>query len=202
MKRHCWGLWQSSLAVGEAQRVAVARIVGMKAGIVVVVGATKTVDVVSGVELKAAGADIGVTRTVAVAGRVELKAAADAAVAVAVVAAAADIETTKAAADVADAAAAAAAVAAGIEMTKIAVAGVLLNILRPHAGTGDTGLGQSAADCVAQRVVAGLVGAFGFVAIWGAECDFPVGNLNTVPQADMPDWDLDTKGLESDPGHQ
>jgi hypothetical protein len=174
----------------------------MKAGIVVVVGATKTVDVVSGVELKAAGADIGVTRTVAVAGRVELKAAADAAVAVAVVAAAADIETTKAAADVADAAAAAAAVAAGIEMTKIAVAGVLLNILRPHAGTGDTGLGQSAADCVAQRVVAGLVGAFGFVAIWGAECDFPVGNLNTVPQADMPDWDLDTKGLESDPGHQ
>jgi hypothetical protein len=163
----------------------------MKAGIAVVVGAAKTVDVVSRVELKAAGAGIGVARTVAVVGRVELKAAADAAVAV-VAAAAADIETTKAAAD--------AAAAADIESTKIAAAGVLLNVLRPHARTGDTGLGQSAADCVAQRAVAEVFGAFGFVAIRGAECDLPVGN--TVPQTGIADSDLDTKGLESDPGHR
>jgi|SRR6267154_734995 len=171
MKRHCWGLRQSSLAVGEAEAAAVAGIVEMKAGIAVVVGAAKVVDVVSRVELKAAAAaaGIGAARTVAVASRVELKAA---------VAAAAGIETTKTA----------------------AVAGVLLNILRPHAGTGDTGLGQSAAECVAQRVVAGVIDAFGFVAIRGAEFDLPVGN--TVPQADMPDSDLDMKRFESDPGHR
>jgi hypothetical protein len=63
--------------------------------------------------------------------------------------------------------AAAAAAAVGIKTTKTAaVAGVLSNILRPHAGTGDTGLEQNATDCVAQRVVAGVIGIgeFGFVA--------------------------------------
>jgi len=98
------------------------------------------------------------------------------------------------------------AAAAGIETTKTAtVAGVLLNILRPHAGTGDTGLEQSATDCVAQKVVVGVIGIgeFGFVAIRvatrGAKVDLQVGN--TVPQTDMSDSDLDMKRFESDPGH-
>jgi hypothetical protein len=193
MKRHCRGLWQSSLAVGEAENAAVACIVEMKPGIAVVVGSAKTVDVVSRVELKkAAGAGIGAAKTVAVASRLELKeAAADAA-------AAADIETTTTT-TAADAAAAAAA-AVGIATTKAAaVAGVLLNILRPHARTGDTGLEQSAADCVAQRVVAGVTGAFGFVVVRRAEVDLQVGNTQ---QTDMPDSDLDMKGFESDPGHR
>ena len=57
MKRHCWGLWQSSLAVGGAENVAVACFVETKPGIAVVVGSARTVDVVSRVELKkAAGA--------------------------------------------------------------------------------------------------------------------------------------------------
>jgi hypothetical protein len=214
MKRHCRGLWQSSLAVGEAENAAVACIVEMKPGIAVVVGSAKTVDVVSRVELKkAAGAGIGAAKTVAVASRLELKeAAADAAAAAdiettttttaadaAVADAAAGIETTTTTTTAADAAAAAAA-AVGIATTKAAaVAGVLLNILRPHARTGDTGLEQSAADCVAQRVVAGVTGAFGFVVVRRAEVDLQVGNTQ---QTDMPDSDLDMKGFESDPGHR
>jgi hypothetical protein len=148
----------------------------MEAGIAVVVGtAAKTVEIVSSAELKAAGAaGIGAAKTVAVVSGVESKAAA----AVAAVAAAAGFETTKTA----------------------AVAAVLLDILRPHAGTGNTGLEQSATDCVAQRVVAGVVGEFGFVAIQGAEVNLQL--RNTVPQADMTDSDLDMKGSESDPGHQ
>jgi hypothetical protein len=118
----------------------------MEAGIAVDVGAAKTVEVVGSAELKAAGAaGIGAAKTVAVVGRVESKAAA----VVAVVAAAAGIETTKTAA--------------------VALAAVLLDILRPHAGTGDTGLEQSATGCVTQRVVAGMVGEFDFVVVQGAE---------------------------------
>jgi D-alanyl-D-alanine dipeptidase len=214
MKQHCRGVWQSSLAVGEAETAAVAcivetkaaaavGIVEMKTGIAVLVGAAMTVDVVSRVELKAAAAaaaaaaGIGAARTVAVASRVELKAAA-----------AAGVETTKTvavASRVVLKKAAAAAAAASVETTKTAdVAGVLLDILRPHAGTGDTGPEQHATDFVAQRVVAGVIGEFGFVAIRvairGAEVDLQVGN--TVPQTDMPDSDLDMKGFESDPGRR
>jgi hypothetical protein len=95
----------------------------------------------------------------------------------------------------------AAAVAVGIETTTkaAAVAVVLLDIQRPHAGTGNTGLEQSGTDCVAQTVVAGVIGASGFVAIRCAEVDLQLGN--TVPQTDMPESDLDMKRFESDPGH-
>ena len=114
-----------------------------KAGMAVVVGATKVVDVVSRVELKAAaGAGMGASKTVPVASRVESKAAVAAAVGSRV--------ESKAAA------------AAGIEMTKgAAVAGVLQNILRPHAGR-DTAHEWSATECEAQKIVAGV---FGLVAI-------------------------------------
>jgi hypothetical protein len=139
MKRHCRRPWKSA---------AVACIVEMKPGIVVVVGMAKAVDVVSKVELKAgavgAAGGIGAAKIVIVARRVELKAAAG---------------------------------VAGIETTKTAdVAGVLLNILRPHAGTGDTGLERNATNCVAQRVVVGVIGGFGFVAIRRAKIDLQVGN--------------------------
>jgi hypothetical protein len=156
MKRHCPRLWQSSLAVGDAGTAAVGcmelkaadAVVGiaeLKAGMIVaVVGAAKTVDVVSMFESQfAVAADgIGAAKTVAVASRVELKTVA---VAVAVAA------------------------AAGVEPTKtVADAGGLLSILRPHAGTGDTGLEQGATDCVSQRIVAGVIGEFDFAAIRGA----------------------------------
>ena len=164
MKLYYRGLWQSSLAVGEAETAAVARIVEMRADIAVVVEGVKTVDVVSRVELKVAGAGIGAAKIVAVVSKVELKAAA---------AAAGNETKTPAVAgvllNVLRPHAAAAAAAVGIETTKTAaVAGVLLDILRPHADTGDTGLEQSATGCVAQMVVAGVYGAFGFVAIRGA----------------------------------
>lgn len=135
----------------------------MKPGIAVVVGVAKAVDVVSRVELKVAGAagGIGAAKTVTVVRRVELKAAA---------AAAAGIERAKTAA---------AGGVAGIETTKTADVAGLLNILRPHAGTGDTGLEQSGTDCVAQWVVARVIGGFGFVAVLAVRCakvDLHVGN--------------------------
>jgi len=104
----------------------VVAVVEMKAGMAVVVGVTKTVDVVSRVELKvAAAAGMGATKTVAVAGRVE--------------SAVVSSFESKAA-------------AVGIETTEnAAVAEVLLNILRPHAGT-NTGHEQY---CVGERVAAG-----------------------------------------------
>ncbi len=125
------GSWQSSLAV--------ACIVEMKAGIAVVVGAAKTVGVVSRVDLKtgAAGAagGIGAAKTVAVASGVELK--------VGAAGAAVGIETTETVAVVSgvELKAGAAGAVVGIGTTNPAVvAGVLLDTLRPHAGTGDTGL--------------------------------------------------------------
>jgi hypothetical protein len=145
--------------IAETKAAAVG-IVEMKAGIVVVVGVARTVDVVSRVELKPA-AGIGALMAVAVASRVELRPAAVVCT-----------ETTKAA----------------------AVAGVLLDILRPHAGTGDTGLEQKATGCVAPKVVAGLIGEFGFVAIRAAKVNLQLGN--TVPQADNSDL------FEPDPGHR
>ena len=168
----CRGLWHSSLAVGETVTAALVCMAEMEAGIAVEVGAAKTVEAVGSAELKAAGAagaaGIGAPKTVAVVGRVESKATA----AVAVVAAAAGIETTKTAA--------------------VALAVVLLGILRPHAGTGNVGLEQGAMDCVTQRVVAGIVGEFDFVVVQCAELDFRLGN---TPQADMPDSGLDMKGF-------
>ena len=67
-------------------------------------------------------------------------------------------------------AAAAVAAAAGIETTKtvaVALAAVLLDILRPHPGTGNTDIELRATDCAAQRVVAEVIDEFGFVAIQG-----------------------------------
>ena len=150
MKRHCRGLWQSFLVVGQAEADAVACMVERKAAVVVVdmavvVGATEVVDVVRTVELKAAaGAGMGASKTVPMSSRVESKTAAAAAAVASRVdskAAAAGNETSKAA----------------------AVAGVLQNILRPHAGR-DTAHEWSATECVAQRIVAGV---FGLVAIRG-----------------------------------
>lgn len=138
-----------------AAAAAAVGVVEMKADMVVVVGETETASVVSRVELKVAAAGIG---------------EADSAETVPVVSRA-ELK--------------AAAAAGGIEATKTAaVAGVLLDILRPHAGTGDTGHERSATGCVAQRVVAGVIGVgeFGFVAIRGTEEDLQVGN--TVSQTD------------------
>ena len=197
--------------VGSGKTVDVVSRVGLPelkkaAGAAGGIEAAKTVVAASGLELKAAAAaGIETTGTVADAGVVAgIETAKTAAAAVA----AAGIETTKIAA-AADAgiemmtavahAAVAAAVAAGTATTKAAaVAGVLLNSLRCHARAGDTGLEQSAADCVSQRVVAGVTGAFGFVVVRRAEVDLQLGNTRT----DMPDSDLDMKGFESDPGHR
>jgi hypothetical protein len=186
---------------------AVACIVEMKvvAAVACIVETTAAVVVACIVEMKAAAAAavvvgivemkpgtvvvVGATKAVHVVSRVELKAAAGIGAAK-TVAAASSVELKAVAA------------AACIETTKAAaVARVLLDILRPHAGTGNTGLEQSATDFVAQRAVAGVVGAFGFVAIRGAEVDLQEGNTQT----DIPDSDLDMKGFEPDrpdPGHR
>jgi hypothetical protein len=187
---------------------AVACIVEMKvvAAVACIVETTAAAVVACIVEMKAAAAAaaavvgivemkpgtvvvVGATKAVHVVSRVELKAAAGIGAAK-TVAAANSVELKAVAA------------AACIETTKAAaVARVLLDILRPHAGTGNTGLEQSATDFVAQRAVAGVVGAFGFVAIRGAEVDLQEGNTQT----DIPDSDLDMKGFEPDrpdPGHR
>ena len=182
---------------------AVACIVEMKvvAAVACIVETTAAAVVACIVEMKAAAVVgivemkpgtvvvVGATKAVHVVSRVELKAAAGIGAAK-TVAAASSVELKAVAA------------AACIETTKAAaVARVLLDILRPHAGTGNTGLEQSATDFVAQRAVAGVVGAFGFVAIRGAEVDLQEGNTQT----DIPDSDLDMKGLEPDrpdPGHR
>jgi hypothetical protein len=143
-------------------------IVELEFGIAVVVEAGETVDVVSRVELKPGAAGA--------AGGIGAAKTATVAGKVRLETAAGWIETTKAA----------------------AVARVLLDILRPRAGTGNTGLEQSATDCVAQRVVAGVIGEFGFVAIRGAELDLQLENN----QADIRDPDLGMKGFEPDPGHR
>lgn len=182
---------------------AVACIVEMKvvAAVACIVETTAAAVVACIVEMKAAAVVgivemkpgtvvvVGATKAVHVVSRVELKAAAGIGAAKTVAAASSvDLKAVGA--------------AACIETTKAAaVARVLLDILRPHAGTGNTGPEQSATDFVAQRAVAGVVGAFGFVAIRGAEVDLQEGNTQT----DIPDSDLDMKGLEPDrpdPGHQ
>lgn len=147
-------------------------VVEMKVGTAVVLGTAKTADVVSRVELKtgAAAAAAGIGAAKAVAVAVAGRVELKAAVAC--------IETTRTGAD----------------------AGILLNNLRPRPGSGYTGLEQSATDCVAQKVVVGVIGAFGFVAIRGAEVRLQLGN--TVPQADMHDSDLDMRGSGPDPGHR
>lgn len=87
------------------------------------------------------------------------------------------------------------AAAVGVEMTKAAaVAGVLLDNLRPRAGTGYTHE-QSATDRVAQ-LVAGLIGELGFVAVRGADVYLHLGN--TLPETEIPDSGLDKKSCESD----
>jgi len=164
---HCRGLWQSS--VGEAAAAAVAGAVGVvevKAGMAVVVGA-------------------GRPKTVDDVRRVELDAVA------AVAAAGIATETVVVASRVVLEAA-----AAGVETTNAAaVARVLLDNLRPRAGTGYTGHEQSATDRVAQ-LVAGLIGELGFVAVLGADVDLHLGN--TLPETDIPDSGLDMKSCESD----
>ncbi len=170
--------------------------------------AAKIVAVVGVVETKVAAAAavrIETAETVAVASVVEPRAAAAAAAAGDSIASA----KTVAVAGFREPKAAVAAVAAGgIETTKThVVAGLLLEFLPLHAGTGigaggsgDTGLEQGTTDCVTQRAVARVSGELGFVAACGVEVVPQVAG-NNLQTADMPS-DFDMKRLESDPGHR